>query len=90
MSGKREVEAAGLRERLLDRAVAGLAGIAAHAWSGDALSVTTDAPHRLMSALLRQLEEQGVEVRRLTTHQASLEDVFVHLTGRFLRDEAGA
>jgi ABC-2 type transport system ATP-binding protein len=40
-----------------------------------------------MPALLAELERQGVELKSLATHQATLEDVFVHLTGRALRDE---
>lgn len=37
--------------------------------------------------LLRELDRQGVEVETLTTHAATLEDVFVELTGRGLRDD---
>jgi ABC-2 type transport system ATP-binding protein len=50
------------------------------------LSVT--APHRALPALLDKLEADGRELTRLTTRHASLEDVFVTLTGRHLRDEA--
>ena len=39
-----------------------------------------------LPALLAECERQGVKLDRLTTHQATLEDVFVHLTGRQLRD----
>ena len=39
-----------------------------------------------LPALLAELERQTVKLDRLTTHQATLEDVFVHLTGRHLRD----
>jgi ABC-2 type transport system ATP-binding protein len=39
-----------------------------------------------LPALLAELERQGLELKTLTTHQATLEDVFVHLTGRALRD----
>ncbi len=39
-----------------------------------------------LPALLAECERQGVKLDRLTTHQATLEDVFVHLTGRHLRD----
>lgn len=41
----------------------------------------------MMPALLSELERRGVVLESLTTHQATLEDVFVHLTGRALRDE---
>ncbi len=39
-----------------------------------------------LPALLAELERQGVKLDQLTTHQATLEDVFVNLTGRMLRD----
>lgn len=44
-------------------------------------------PHRTIPALLDQVEEQSAQLEHLTTRQASLEDVFVRLTGRHLRDE---
>ncbi len=39
-----------------------------------------------LPALLGELERQNLKIDRLTTHQATLEDVFVNLTGRMLRD----
>jgi ABC-2 type transport system ATP-binding protein len=39
-----------------------------------------------LPALLQLLERERRAVASLTTHQATLEDVFVHLTGRGLRD----
>ncbi|MGE0129466.1 MAG: ABC transporter ATP-binding protein [Blastocatellales bacterium] len=39
-----------------------------------------------LPALLAELERQNVKLDQLTTHQATLEDVFVNLTGRMLRD----
>jgi ABC-2 type transport system ATP-binding protein len=39
-----------------------------------------------MPALLAELERGGTPLVKLTTHQPTLEDVFVHLTGRALRD----
>jgi ABC-2 type transport system ATP-binding protein len=43
--------------------------------------------HRAVPALLQELSRQGVTLSELRTHSASLEDVFVALTGRHLRDE---
>ena len=43
--------------------------------------------HRAVPALLDELERQGVPLTELRTHSATLEDVFVALTGRRLRDE---
>jgi ABC-2 type transport system ATP-binding protein len=43
--------------------------------------------HRAMPALLQELRRQGAQLAELRTHSATLEDVFVSLTGRHLRDE---
>ncbi len=43
--------------------------------------------HQAVPALLRELSRQSVPLTELRTHSASLEDVFVMLTGRHLRDE---
>ena len=43
--------------------------------------------HRTVPALLAALERQRVVLSELRTHSATLEDVFVKLTGRHLRDE---
>jgi ABC-2 type transport system ATP-binding protein len=42
--------------------------------------------HRAVPALLSALAERNLELTKLTTHSATLEDVFVHLTGRQLRE----
>lgn len=42
--------------------------------------------HRAVPALLGLLAARGLELSKLTTHSATLEDVFVHLTGRQLRE----
>jgi ABC-2 type transport system ATP-binding protein len=44
-------------------------------------------PHRTIPALLEAVDQQGAQLLHLTTRQASLEDVFVNLTGRHLREE---
>jgi ABC-2 type transport system ATP-binding protein len=50
--------------------------------------LTVEALHRTVPALVDGVRQQGVELTSLTTHQASLEDVFIHLTGRALRGDA--
>ena len=45
------------------------------------------ALHRAVPALLAMLAQRQAELAQLTTHSATLEDVFVSLTGRQLRDE---
>jgi ABC-2 type transport system ATP-binding protein len=51
------------------------------------LSLAVAAPHQTLPALLEFLQARGLGLRQLTTRHASLEDVFVNLTGRHLRDE---
>jgi len=46
-----------------------------------------DELHRAMPALLQELRNRGLQLAELRTHSATLEDVFVSLTGRTLRDE---
>ena len=58
----------------------------ARAESGSIL-LTVDQPHVAIPALLARLGRDGHALSRLTTRHASLEDVFVSLTGRHLRDE---
>jgi ABC-2 type transport system ATP-binding protein len=43
-------------------------------------------PHLTIPALLAAINQQGHQLEHLSTRQASLEDVFVRLTGRHLRE----
>jgi ABC-2 type transport system ATP-binding protein len=43
-------------------------------------------PHLTIPALLEAVQGRGSQLQHLTTRQASLEDVFVRLTGRHLRE----
>jgi ABC-2 type transport system ATP-binding protein len=53
----------------------------------DGYVLTVAEPHRALPALLDELERQERALVRLTTRHVSLEDVFVSLTGRHLRDD---
>jgi ABC-2 type transport system ATP-binding protein len=53
---------------------------------GDELSLTVEQLHKTLPALLSHLQQTGRTLTRLSTHHATLEDVFVNLTGRQLRD----
>jgi len=48
--------------------------------------LTVREVHRTVPALLAALAERGAEPMHLATHHATLEDVFLSLTGRRLRD----
>jgi len=49
--------------------------------------LTAAEVHVVVPALIRLLTDRGVTLTELTTHSATLEDVFLSLTGRHLRDE---
>jgi ABC-2 type transport system ATP-binding protein len=51
------------------------------------LRVQATELHRVVPALLAELTRQGLPLTELRTHSATLEDVFVALTGRHLRDD---
>jgi len=52
--------------------------------SGEGVAVTVDQLHVALPAILSRAEPLGLT--SLSTHQATLEDVFVQLTGRHLRE----
>ncbi len=51
------------------------------------VSLNVHEPHLTIPALLDAVDKQGSQLLHLTTRQASLEDVFVRLTGRHLRED---
>lgn len=51
------------------------------------ICLSVHEPHKTIPALLDKIDTNAVRLERLTTRQASLEDVFVQLTGRHLREE---
>lgn len=53
-------------------------------------SLTVEKPHLALPALLDYLQKSHLELSGLTTRHASLEDVFVNLTGRHLREDTAA
>ena len=81
------VEGAGVEG--LDADLRGLPGVkvARARATGGGHSLTVAEVHRAVPALLALLERRGAELSLLTTHHATLEDVFVSLTGRQLRDQ---
>jgi len=71
---------------LAPESLAGLPSVrAVHAEAGH-LVLTVAEPHVAIPPLLARLAAEGRTLASLTTRHASLEDVFVSLTGRHLRD----
>jgi ABC-2 type transport system ATP-binding protein len=73
-------------------------GAAFEAWNGlpsvesvreddGMIALNVKQPHLTIPALLEAIDKQGRHLQHLTTRQASLEDVFVRLTGRHLREQ---
>jgi ABC-2 type transport system ATP-binding protein len=91
LGGDHLVEAAFLGDGLDEAALRELPGVVSVRREGDAWCLAVTAPHVTIPALLQRLQNTGRELARLTTRHASLEDVFVTLTGRHLReDQPGA
>ncbi|HJS43272.1 MAG TPA: ABC transporter ATP-binding protein [Gemmatimonadales bacterium] len=67
-------------------ALRGLIGVTAARSGTGSLSLTVTELHRTLPALLSELQRRSLELSSLTTHHATLDDVFVALTGRQLRD----
>ena len=67
-------------------ALAALAGVRDVRLAPPQVSLGSLAIHETIPAVLAALAAANVPVRELATHSATLEDVFVSLTGRHLRD----
>jgi len=67
--------------------LAALASVNSVRPEGDGFALAAGEPHRTIPALLEYLAASNLTLSRLSTRQASLEDVFVSLTGRHLRDD---
>jgi len=68
------------------RALEGLPGVQAARPVAGGWQLVTDQVHVAIPALLALLTARGLAAGALSTHRATLEDVFVTLTGRRLRD----
>jgi ABC-2 type transport system ATP-binding protein len=70
-----------------EAALLGLPGVTALKSSEASRRLTVTRAHEAMPALITLLRERGAALTELTTHRATLEDVFISLTGRHLRDD---
>ncbi len=77
-------------EAIAPEAFRDLPGVVGVQKDEDAYLLTVTAPHLTVPALLETMRQERRELTRLTTRHASLEDLFVQLTGRHLRDDAAA
>ena len=70
----------------LVEALEGALGVVSVRREPDALAMTVRELHDSLPALLTILAARGESILGLTTHRATLEDVFIELTGRQLRE----
>jgi len=67
--------------------IAAIAGVQDVRQADGRVYVRVSQLHTVMPALLAELQRAGAALSHFNTHQATLEDVFVALTGRHLRDD---
>ncbi len=67
-------------------ALSALPGVRGARLDGDRFELTVSEVHHALPALMAELERRRVVLSDLRTHHATLEDLFLNLTGRHLRD----
>jgi ABC-2 type transport system ATP-binding protein len=78
LSGENPIDEAGLRQ---------IEGVRTAVRENGFYRLQVEDLHHSMPAMLAELRRQGAQLVELRTHSATLEDVFVSLTGRHLRDD---
>ncbi|MFL5308548.1 MAG: ATP-binding cassette domain-containing protein [Polyangia bacterium] len=68
-------------------ALADVRGVRAARVLGDGVALSIDEPHVALPALIARLVERRVQPTRLVSRTATLDDVFLTLTGRSLRED---
>jgi ABC-2 type transport system ATP-binding protein len=85
--GARQIVAFTVDGDLPAAALAALPGVCGVQRQAESWVLSVDQAGAAVPAVLAELSARGLQMDSLTTHQATLEDVFVHLTGRGLRDQ---
>ena len=70
-----------------EAALGAVPGVKAVRRDGPRWVLTVSEVHRAVPGLLAALQGRRIELTELVTHHATLEDLFLSLTGRHLRDE---
>jgi ABC-2 type transport system ATP-binding protein len=77
----------GSAEALSDAELAALPGVSAVRRDGERVVLSVTRTEAAIAALFACLAQRGLAIEDLRTHRPTLEDVFVALTGKHLRDE---
>jgi ABC-2 type transport system ATP-binding protein len=67
--------------------VAELPGAVAVEIDGDVVAFRVPKGGSVLPSLLRSIDAQGIELNGVEVHRPTLDDVFLTMTGRSLRDE---
>jgi len=73
-------------ERLTER-LKSLAWVKSLNYSNGFLSLTTEMGERRIPEIINRARQEGTAVKSVYLHKPSLEDVFLHFTGRSIRDD---
>ena len=73
--------------RLQPDALSGVDGVRGVRPQGEGMAVSIDEPHVALPALVARLGELAARATRLVSRTATLDDVFLSLTGRTLRED---
>jgi len=88
VGGDQIVEFAVHKHAVVDEAIfTGIPGIQSHRLRAGQHQLSVGELHTAVPRIFSLLEDHGLELAEFRTHSATLEDVFVALTGRNLRDE---
>ena len=72
---------------LAPEALADVRGVRGVRIQGDGVAISIDEPHVALPALVARLAEHAARATRLVSRTATLDDVFLSLTGRTLRED---
>jgi ABC-2 type transport system ATP-binding protein len=86
LGGQEVIELTLVRATLDEARVSTLSGVRGVRRIADGFALTVEPLHVALPALIDHLRAAGLQLERLATRHATLEDVFVALTGRGLRD----
>jgi ABC-2 type transport system ATP-binding protein len=74
-------------QRAVAAALTAIPGVRSHRVDASVHQLSVDELHVTVPLIFASLEQQGLHLNDFRTHSATLEDVFVRMTGRNLRDE---
>ena len=87
-AGSAQDDSEGKRLAVVDAAaLKAIPGVQSHRVDDSLHQLSVSELHTAVPRIFAALEEQGLHLSEFRTHSATLEDVFVRLTGRNLRDE---